>query len=236
MGRDLRPPRREVGGAPGWVVAFDVTAKALLLLAMARVAIDPAWGNLEGKAPGTRALTYPMLAFLVPVGWWWTRPGGRYPWFADLMLTLPAFSDVLGNRLDLYDRISWFDDFMHFAGTGAMSAAVLLLSGVALQPLLPRLVVAVAAGMTLALTWEMWEYFAFVTRSGEAGSAYADTVWDLALGWLGAVVAAVVLGVARPWLETDHAQRSVRPAASPRTARAPVPGREDLRHTRPDPS
>jgi hypothetical protein len=49
--------------------------------------------------------------------------------------------------------------------------------------------------MTLALAWEVWEYFAFVTRSSEVGTAYADTVGDLALGWLGAVAAGLLLGL-----------------------------------------
>ena len=87
--------------APAWVVVADVVAKTLLFLAVARVAVEPGWGNLEGKAPGTRALTYPMLALVVPavhlaVGR--TRP---YPWLADLLVTVPAFSDLLGNRLFL---------------------------------------------------------------------------------------------------------------------------------------
>jgi hypothetical protein len=180
-------------------MALDVGAKVLLVLAMTRVALDPTWGNLEGKAPGTRALVYPLVAFLVPLWCLWRGPGRPYPWLADLMLTLPGFSDVLGNRLDLFDRISWFDDFMHFFNTGTLSGAVVVLCGAAHAPLVRRLELAVAAGMTLALTWEVWEYLAFVTRSGEAGTAYADTVWDLALGWLGAVVAAVLLGSVRLW-------------------------------------
>jgi hypothetical protein len=135
-----------------------------------------------------------LVAFLVPLWCLWRRPGRPYPWLADLMLTIPGFSDVLGNRLDLYDRIWWFDDFMHFFNTGTLSAAVVVLARAAHAPLSRRLVLAVAAGMTLALAWEVWEYLAFVTRSGESGTAYGDTVWDLALGWLGAVVAAMLLG------------------------------------------
>ncbi|MBD3927278.1 hypothetical protein IEZ26_21835 [Nocardioides cavernae] len=186
---------RAPGAAPGWIVAADLLAKTLLLLAVARVAIDPGWGNLEGKAPGTRAVTYPMLALLVPVlhlALGRTRP---YPWGADLLVTLPAFSDVLGNRLDLYDRVVWFDDAMHVAATCALSAGVLVLSGAARLPLDRRLQLSVAAGLTMSLAWELWEYVAFVTRSGEAATAYVDTLGDLALGWLGAVLAALLLAV-----------------------------------------
>jgi hypothetical protein len=190
------PLRREdPASAPLAVVALDVGAKVLLLFALTRVALDPAWGNLEGKAPMTRALTYPMLAFLVPFGCLWRSTTVPYPWVADLMLTVPAFSDLLGNRFDLYDRVTWFDDVMHFVCTGTLSAAVVLLTGAAQASLRRRLEIAVAAGLTLALTWEVWEYLAFVTRSGEVGTAYRDTVGDLALGWLGAVAAAVLLGL-----------------------------------------
>ena len=101
---------RDPAGAPVWVVVLDVGAKALLVLALSRVALDPAWGNLEGKSPGTRALTYPLLAFLVPLAHLLRRPGRPYPWLADLMITVPAFSDILGNRLDLFDQLLWFDD------------------------------------------------------------------------------------------------------------------------------
>jgi hypothetical protein len=127
----------------------------------------------------------------------WRQPTARFPWGADLLVTIPGFSDLLGNRLDLYDRVSWFDDAMHFADTAALSAAAVVLSGAVRARLAHRLEIAVAWGITFALVWEVWEYLAFVTRSGEIGTAYADTVWDLTLGWLGAVSAALLLGVPR---------------------------------------
>jgi hypothetical protein len=179
---------------PVGVVVLDVGAKVLLLLALSRVALDPAWGNLEGKAPGTRALTYPLLAFLVPLAHLLRHSGRPYPWLADLMITVPAFSDILGNRLDLFDQLLWFDDAMHFLNTGLLGGATVVLLGSAGAPLLHRVVVSVAAGMTFSVAWEIWEYYAFVTRSAEIGTAYADTVGDLALGWLGAVCVAVLVG------------------------------------------
>ena len=70
----------------------------------------------------------------------------------------------------------------------------MVLVGSAGAPLVQRVVISVAAGMTFSVVWEVWEYYAFVTRSAEVGTAYADTVGDLALGWLGAVCVAVLLG------------------------------------------
>lgn len=198
MGLDTAPPRGIAWDAHAAVVVLDVAAKVLLVLFVAQVAIDPAWGNLEGKAPGTRAVTYPMLALVLPVAHLWHRPAGPFPWGADLLVTAPAFSDLLGNRLDLYDQVVWFDDASHLLSTGALSAACVLLLGAGRAPLRRRLEVAVASGMTLSLVWELWEYLAFVTRSSEAPTAYTDTIGDLTLGWVGAVVAAVLLGLAGP--------------------------------------
>jgi len=188
-----RPPA-VAGHASSWVVILDVAAKALLLLVVVRVALDPAWGNLEGKAPMTRALTYSLLALLIPTVHLVRPFPHRYPWGADLLLTVPAFSDVLGNRLDLYDQVVWFDDFIHLANTGLISAAALLLCGASRASLHRRLELAIAWGMTVSLAWELWEYYAFVTRSAEVVTAYADTLGDLLLGWGGAVLAAVLVG------------------------------------------
>ena len=103
-----RPP-----GPPTALVVLDVLGKAALVASLAIVLVDPAWGNLEGKAPTARALTYPLVAFAVPVWWLLRRPARAYPWLADVLLTVVAFSDILGNRLDLYDSVVWFDDLMH---------------------------------------------------------------------------------------------------------------------------
>lgn len=134
-----------------------------------------------------------MLALVVPALHLARGRGRPYPWLADLLVTVPAFSDLLGNRLDLYDRVVWFDDAMHLASTAALSAGVLLLAGADAASFRQRVQLAVAVGVTLSLVWEVWEFYAFVTRSGEAPTAYADTLGDLVLGWVGAVLAAVLV-------------------------------------------
>ncbi len=177
-----------------FVRLLDVGAKLVLLSLLALVAIDPEWGNLEGKAPVARAVIYPMFAFVVPAMWgiWW-RKKRPYPWAADLLVTLACFSDILGNRLDLYDAVTWFDDWMHFMDTGVVSAAIVILT---LDHTAGRRAVverAIAAGVTASLAWELFEYVSFVTRSVELSWAYADTLGDLTLGWAGSVVAALLV-------------------------------------------
>ncbi|MFE4000768.1 hypothetical protein ACFX43_18495 [Nocardioides sp. YIM B13467] len=164
----------------------------LLLLFIIRVTLEPTWGNLEGKAPFARAVLYPMLAFAIPLVWVVRRRDAAYPWGADLLVTAACFSDILGNRLDLYDAVVWFDDASHFAATGLFSAAAVLLTmrHGTLGQVLER---AVAVGMTSSVGWELFEYFSFVTRSSELRWAYRDTIGDLTLGWLGSVTAAAAI-------------------------------------------
>jgi ABC-type uncharacterized transport system permease subunit len=51
---------------------------------------------------GGRALTYPLAAIIVPLGWWrWgRRRAWRYPYGLDICLVLPFLIDVVGNALD----------------------------------------------------------------------------------------------------------------------------------------
>lgn len=193
----MRQPRQTHVFAPSLVVALDVTAKVLLLAFVLLVALDPTWGNLEGKAPGTRAVAYPTFALLLPAAWLWRRWTPRFPWGADLLVTLTCFSDILGNRFDLYDRIQWFDDAMHYVDTGLLAAAVVLLTTTRESDLAEVLACAIAIGITAALCWELREYHAWVRASDELPTAYADTLVDLQMGWLGAVTAALAVHVVR---------------------------------------
>lgn len=193
----LHPTAEPRTAVAGLVVAADLAAKAALLVMIVLVLLDPTWGNLEGKAPVGRAVTYPMLALVLPV-WWVLRGSGRpFPWLPDLMVTLCGFTDVLGNRLDLYDQVVWFDDWVHFMNTGLISGAVLMLSRRDVATSWGVVARAVAVGMTVALAWELWEFWSFITRSDEMPTAYTDTLGDLVLGWLGALTAAGVFIVVR---------------------------------------
>lgn len=175
------------------VAAVDVAVKVLLGVSVVAVVIDPTWGNLEGKAPVARALIYPLPALALVVVWpLWVRDR-PFPWLADLLLTLTGFSDILGNRLDLYDEIAWFDDWIHFMNNGLVGAAILLLTTAATATFMTLIARSLAFTLTMSLAWELWEYLTFLTRHSEAATAYQDTLADLALGWLGAVSASVVL-------------------------------------------
>ena len=199
------------------VAVADVVAKAILVVLVVLVLIDPAWGNLEGKAPVGRAILYPLWAFVVPVVWAvrQRRRPSPFPWLPDLLLTLTCFTDVLGNRLDLYDSFFWFDDLMHFACTALVSAALVLLTERTSDRLLDTITRSVAFGLTASLVWELWEYVSFMTHSGEFASAYGDTLGDLSHGLLGAVLAAFFV---------DHLRGTRRRRRAPQSGAVPAPG------------
>ena len=174
---------------------LDIAAKAILIILLVGALLDPALGNMQDKAAWWRAVSYPMLAFTVPVLWavYW-RERMTFPWLADLCITIPCFSDILGNRLDLYDRIWWFDDWMHFFNTGLLAAAVVMLTMHHRSTRAAIVERALAFGATAALAWEIAEYYAFLHRwDALPNRLYEDTLGDLVLGTLGSVVAGLVV-------------------------------------------
>jgi len=179
---------------PTFAKSANVFAKGALALLLLLALLYPDQGNLRDKAAGMRAVGYPLISFTLPVLWWtlW-RERMSFPWLSDLLITLTCFSDILGNRMDLYDTVLWFDDLMHFANTGLLAAAFILLTlprDIGFGRVLER---ALALGAPAAIAWELAEFFAFISKSTEREFAYADTLGDLSLGVAGAVVAAVVL-------------------------------------------
>lgn len=202
---------------PEAVRTLDVMAKGMLLLLMFLAVTSPDLGNMEDKGAHARAIGYPLVAFAVPFIWYvWWRDRASFPWLADLLITVTCFTDTLGNRMDLYDSIVWFDDWMHFMNTGLLTAAVILLTLPHTTSVVRTLERALAFGATAGIVWELAEYVAFLSKSTERRSAYTDTLGDLTFDTLGALVAALViltlwrtglLHSAAPQLERRHSVR-----------------------------
>ena len=175
-------------------LVVDVVAKVGLVILLIIAVAYPDLGNVRGKAAGLRAVAYPLGAFVVPVVWWvrWRRR--PFPWLGDALVTLPWFTDTLGNRLNLFDTLELFDDWMHLMNWTLLTAGVLVLTLPTTTQ--PKAIVerALAFGVTAALGWELAEYVAFIRTSPEFDTAYTDTLGDLAMGSLGSLVAAVVVG------------------------------------------
>ncbi|GAA1741723.1 hypothetical protein [Aeromicrobium alkaliterrae] len=191
---------------------LDIAAKAILLVLLLGALIAPDLGNMQDKGAWWRAVGYPALAFTLPLLWalYW-RERMSFPWLADLCITIPCFSDILGNRLDLYDQIWWFDDWMHFMNTGLLVVAVLLLTMDRRATRAAVLERSLAFGVTAALAWEIAEYFAFLHRwDALPNRLYEDTLGDLFLGTMGSIVAGLL--VHRAWKQgrLEHIAPAVR--------------------------
>ncbi|ROO89380.1 hypothetical protein EDD29_7070 [Actinocorallia herbida] len=180
----------------GWrVVSVGLKVALVILLGMA-VAF-PEWERFADKAMGARAVAYPLAALLVPAVWWVRkalRKAGPFPWDVDALLTAPFVIDVAGNAADLYDSVSWFDDFCHFFNWVLLVSA----AGVALRRAsldLPRwthVLLCAGIGAIAAIGWEIAEYGAFILDTPESVGIYRDTLGDEALGTLGALCAGLI--------------------------------------------
>jgi hypothetical protein len=174
---------------------IDLAAKMGLVILIGIAIAYPDLGNVRGKASGVRDIAYPLGALVVPAIWWFRWRDRPYPWLGDALVTLPWFTDTLGNRLNLFDTVDSFDDWMHFVNWALLTAGVLILT--LRRTAGPRETIerALAFGVTAALGWEIAEYFAFIRHSSELKTAYTDTLGDLSLGSLGSILAGIVVYV-----------------------------------------
>jgi hypothetical protein len=175
-----------------------LAAKILLFGLLLSALIWPDLSGIKGKATTARLIVYPLGAMVLSL-WWWaygqarSKLHHRFPWQADLLMTLPWLVDLIGNRLNLFDTVSWWDDAMHFILWAFLTAGVLLAFA---PPTLSRgltAFVALGFGATAAVIWELGEYIAFIRTSPELQTAYTDTLGDLGLGTLGALLAGLLL-------------------------------------------
>jgi hypothetical protein len=169
---------------------LDVSLKTLVIGLTAL----GAFGGLERfeeKGFGWRLLWYPAMILALPAAWRLFGRGRPFPFLADILITLPFLVDVLGNVLNLYDSIDWWDDLNHFFNWLFLSLGIgALLLRTRLQPfVLAGLVL--AWGATSAILWELGEYVTFIrTNEDEFATAYTDTLGDLTLDLLGTAIAA----------------------------------------------
>ena len=174
---------------------LDIAVKFALVGLLLLAVLWPDLPQFEGKAMTGRALTYPLAVIVVPA-WWWLRGrsrGSSYPYGIDICLALPFVIDVIGNALDLYDTIDWWDDLNHFVNWAILTTGFgLFLIRLPLARLNTAALM-VGFGAVTAVLWEFAEYFTFIRGGPEENGAYTDTLGDLALGLTGSTVAALLI-------------------------------------------
>ena len=153
--------------------------------------------QFEGKAFLWRLITYPVAAFVVPLAWGMIdKRGGSYPYTVDILLTLPFLIDTVGNTLDLYGTIWWWDDANHLVNWTLLSGAIGALAWRNRVRTWETLAYVVGFGTTTAVLWEIAEYVAFIRDSPEIATAYTDTLGDLSFGVAGSVLSGVAAALA----------------------------------------
>jgi hypothetical protein len=170
---------------------IDVAVKLVLVVLLAFGALS-GLERFAGKAFGWRLFGYSIAALLVPAIWIVRGRRPPYPYLADILFVLPFLIDTIGNALDLYDTIDWWDDANHFVNwallTGAVAAA-LARTHVNRSELFA---IVVGFGGVSAILWEIGEYFAFIRNSSELATAYTDTLGDLSLGLSGSTLTGAI--------------------------------------------
>jgi hypothetical protein len=171
-----------------WV---DLAVKISLVLLLA-VGAFSGLDRFAGQAFGWRLVGYSIAALVVPAIW--AARGRRLPFPAviDTLFVLPFLIDTIGNALNLYDTIDWWDDANHFVNWALLSGAV---AAALVRIHVERgelFALVVGFGGVTAILWELGEYFAFIRNSPELATAYTDTLGDLALGLSGSAVTALI--------------------------------------------
>jgi hypothetical protein len=184
--------------ARGIWLAIDIGLKVALVGLLLLAVLFPHLPQFEGKAMGGRALVYPLSTLVVPVVWfiWFRR--APYPIAIDILVVLPFFIDTAGNALDLYDTIWWWDDANHLVNWAILTAGASLALSYLPLGRLTRFALGVGFGAITAIGWELAEYVTFIRDSPELATAYTDTLGDLLLGTLGAVVGSGVVAFLLP--------------------------------------
>ncbi|MEJ5943960.1 hypothetical protein WDZ17_01445 [Pseudokineococcus basanitobsidens] len=178
------------------VLVADLAVKVVVLGLLALALAFPGWERFSDKAMTGRAVVYPLGLLLVPVAWALVRRRARravrFPALADLLVSLPWAVDLVGNALDLFDAVVWFDDAAHLVNWGLLAAGLALVLPRSL-PTWVRVLLGAGCGCLAALVWEVGEYATFVRGGPEEATAYADTLGDMVLGTTGALLASLLV-------------------------------------------
>lgn len=138
-----------------------------------------------------------VIAFTLP-GMLIARFLGLTP-IPDAILTTSLIIAAWSNVFELYTSIAWWDMVIHFicAGGLAVAAYVYLARIGAVPPPGTHRVAAIALttslGLSLGVLWEVVEWVGFTYVTSQIYVTYEDTISDLVVGGLGALVCGVAV-------------------------------------------
>lgn len=178
---------------------LNIAAKLLLVALFVHYLTYSEWLQYQNKGMHYRLIFYTLMALTVFIVYSWVTRGAKkklpYPHLADFLITLAFAGDMLGNTLNLFDRVEWWDDLMHFVlwALWVMAIAVLLRMYTGLSKLV-IFSLALGFGAATNILWELSEYSTFVTNNpSESLGAYRDTMGDELLSLLGSVAGSLVI-------------------------------------------
>jgi hypothetical protein len=175
---------------PGLVILLAVKAGVVLASVYPLVRGDRT--RFAGKAMGVRAVLYPAMMLLIPGAWLLAGQPSPYPFLADIALAIPFLVDAAANDLGLF-AIKGFDAIPHTTGWFFLAIAF----GLAVAPMAGERWIAFGLvagfGAFLDVTWEIGEFLLMKGGASGLDLTYENTIQDLALSLLGALVGALVI-------------------------------------------
>ena len=188
----MRDALAALRGQPWRELLRPVPVDLLRLVAAVSVVVGTLWWGFIGFA-----------LFMLVLGGSMIPRTLRTPAPLDVVYCTTLLLGAWAAMLDWYVAVSWLDVVVHAAMTGLVGAigyAALERVGLFGDGMTRAGVVVVGSALatTLALLWEMGEWFGHTVLDDRIQVGYEDTLGDLAAGLLGAVVAALLLAVSRP--------------------------------------
>lgn len=194
FGQAVNAVARELSVSPRF--RFSIYALVLLLTYMiVRQFVDPGFTNYWGYMVAQIALS--IVAIMI-VSVKFSREGGL-SLVTHGIIVVTTYADTLGTAGHMYDRFVAYDKVTHFLGTAAIASAagdVLLAlhrrGSITWSPAVIMLS-AIAIAMTLAVGWEVYEYFGDRIFGTGRHDGAEDTTYDIISDFAGAIVAASLL-------------------------------------------
>jgi hypothetical protein len=178
---------------------IDIGCKIGLVVLLLHAVVFSDLAQYRGKGIGVRLATYPITTVVVPIVWVVVRrrrPQSDYPYLIDICVVAPFLIDTLGNALNLYDTIEWWDDAMHLVTWVPWVVAF----GLAMRyrAHLRRfdvVAITIGFGAVTHIIWELLEYEAFIRgNANELRGAYTDTLGDLLMSLCGSIIGGILVG------------------------------------------